>query len=443
MTQASAVSTQQLWRYASVGLVTAAASLPLYMLVPHLYANEFGASLTAIGLLLMAIRLLDAWTDPWFGRRIDQTSSRRFERWMQPALILLTLGFWALVFPPSLVRDDQLLLVYLAVTTLLVSLSNGVVTVAHQAWPVQWVGLHPDQLRLVSAREFLSLVGVIAAAGLAAADARLGLLVLLSLSALGATLAIKGLPGQQASETGDPHKAAFETGPSGGVETEGRTESGASGASGVRGLLVMLTINALANAIPATLFLFFVTDYLQADRSTASALLVAYFLAALGSIPLWQGPLKRLGPDKTLMLSMAIGFASFIWVLLLPTDGLIWFGLICLLTGAALGAELICPGLLLAQRLRQDSTNPHRLGSGLAFGQWQLLAKCSLALAAGLCLPALAQLGYTPGDSQTSESLLWVYAGLPCLLKALAIGLQARQLQNASPLNKDPFHASS
>ncbi|MFZ9071268.1 MAG: MFS transporter, partial [Burkholderiaceae bacterium] len=61
----------QVWRYASVGLVTASASLPLYLLVPHLYAQTLGASLTAVGLILMAVRLLDAWTDPWFGRLID------------------------------------------------------------------------------------------------------------------------------------------------------------------------------------------------------------------------------------------------------------------------------------------------------------------------------------------------------------------------------------
>jgi GPH family glycoside/pentoside/hexuronide:cation symporter len=416
----------QVWRYASVGLVTAAASLPLYLLVPHLYAQTFGASLTAVGLILMAVRLLDAWTDPWFGRLIDQTKGPRFQVWIRPALVILVIGFLALFLPPAGLLSETALLIYLAVSASLISLANGVVTVAHQAWPVQWKpDAHqlPEQLQLVSAREWLILVGVIVSSALAAGDQRVALCAVLFGAAGLSFWLIRGLPGQDSD-----HGSVGVARPLG--------QASPMPHQMVR-LLTMLTVNALASAIPATLFLFFVSDYFAASRTTASVLLLTYFGSALVGIVLWQRPLTRLGPSRIMTTAMAMGCLSFVWVLLLPNDGLIGFAIVCVLTGLALGAELICPALLLGQQLQ---ATPQTLGasqSATIFGRWQLLAKCSLAAAAGLCLPGLALLGYQPGTSEGLQGLLWVYAGLPCLLKLVAIGLQSKIPNTTSPQTRE------
>jgi GPH family glycoside/pentoside/hexuronide:cation symporter len=420
-----ALTRVQLWRYASVGLVTAAASLPLYLMVPHLYAQTMGAPLAAVGLVVMTVRLLDAWTDPWFGRLIDQTQGPRFEAWIRPALVILTIGFLALFMPPDGLVGSPFLLVYLAVAAGLISLANGVITVAHQAWPVRWKpAAHQgaDQVRLVSAREWLTLVGVIVSAGLAAADQRLALCVLLLCAAALAFGLIRGLPGQ--------------------VDGPGEANDGSQPTRLPRGLnrlLLMLTVNALANAIPATLFLFFVSDYFQADRTVAPALLLSYFISALLGIFLWQNPLRRYGAHHIMTAAMLMGCFSFVWVLLLPSDGLIGFAVVCVLTGLALGAELICPAVLIGQHLQAAQPDNGSTQAGRVFGRWQLLAKCSLAAAAGLCLPGLALLGYQPGDSQALGGLLWTYAGLPCLLKLLAIGLQVTgQTNPQNPAQERP-----
>ncbi|MFZ9161635.1 MAG: MFS transporter [Burkholderiaceae bacterium] len=411
----------QVWRYASVGLVTAAASLPLYLLVPHLYAQTFGASLTAVGLVLMAVRLLDAWTDPWFGRLIDQTKGARFEAWIRPALLVLAVGFLALFLPPAGLKGHAGLLVYLAVTASLISLANGVVTVAHQAWPVRWKPTPPelpDQVRLVSAREWLTLIGVIFSAALAAGDQRIALCAVLVGAASLSFWLIRGLPGQGQESTSVG--ARFTPGPAGPLDK-----------NMVR-LLTMLTVNALASAIPATLFLFFVSDYFQASRSTASVLLLMYFVSALAGILIWQKPLTRLGPHRIMTVAMVLGCLSFVWVLLLPTNGLYGFAVVCVMTGLALGAELICPALLIGQHLQATPQGQGPSQSAAIFGRWQLLAKCSLAAAAGLCLPGLALLGYQPGTTEGVQGLLWVYAGLPCVLKLVAIGLQSK-IHNTPP----------
>jgi hypothetical protein len=85
----------------------------------------------------------------------------------------------------------------------------------------------------------------------------------------------------------------------------------------------------------------------------------------------------------------------------------------CIAAGAALGADLALPPVLLAATLGE------RLGAGTGFGLFTLLGKLALALA-GLALPLLAWLGYQPGAGG-GASLVLAYAVLPCLLKLLAI----------------------
>ena len=60
--------------------------------------------------------------------------------------------------------------------------------------------------------------------------------------------------------------------------------------------------------------------------------------------------------------------------------------------------------------------------TGAYFGLWTFANKMNLALAAGIALPLLAALGYTPGAPDAPRgALAFVYAGLPCLLKLGAI----------------------
>ena len=50
--------------YGGLGLPLAFVALPLYVLLPHHYATQFGMPLATLGALLLAARLLDAVADP-------------------------------------------------------------------------------------------------------------------------------------------------------------------------------------------------------------------------------------------------------------------------------------------------------------------------------------------------------------------------------------------
>jgi Na+/melibiose symporter-like transporter len=99
------------------------------------------------------------------------------------------------------------------------------------------------------------------------------------------------------------------------------------------------------------------------------------------------------------------------------------FVLVCALSGVALGTDLALPAALLAGTIA--SSGDRGRAEGAYFGWWNFATKLNLALAAGIALPALAWLGYTPGaqDAAALQTLTIAYCLLPCGLKLLAATL--------------------
>jgi Na+/melibiose symporter-like transporter len=77
----------------------------------------------------------------------------------------------------------------------------------------------------------------------------------------------------------------------------------------------------------------------------------------------------------------------------------------------------------------------HGRAEGAYFGWWNFATKLNLALAAGLALPVLGWLGYTPGTSDAAalQTLSLAYCLLPCALKLLAATLLYTLLIRKSP----------
>jgi Na+/melibiose symporter-like transporter len=105
--------------------------------------------------------------------------------------------------------------------------------------------------------------------------------------------------------------------------------------------------------------------------------------------------------------------------------GDVWpFALVCIFSGAALGADLTLPAALLADIGAAAEARPEGGGAGAYFGWWNLVAKLNLALAAGLALPLLDLSGYRPGVSPAEAGsllgLVALYCGLPIVFKTVA-----------------------
>jgi len=123
---------------------------------------------------------------------------------------------------------------------------------------------------------------------------------------------------------------------------------------------------------------------------------------------------------------MVMTVAVFIWSLVLGAGDVVGYTAVCALSGLALGADLIAPGALLNGVLQ--SQGKHAQQAGAYGGWWQVATKLNLALAAGVALPLLEWLGYTPGaqDPVALSALSWSYALVPCGLKLWALVLLIR-----------------
>lgn len=410
----TALSASQAARYGLMGLPLAFVALPLYVLLPNHYARAFGVPLATLGALLLATRLADALIDPLLGRISDRLFRRSVPAllaYAAAACLLMGAGFALLFFPP--LRSGAGLVAFSAAMLMLTYASFSAVTLAHQSWGALLGGDALRQSRLVAWREGLGLVGVLLAS---VAPVALGLPAMVGLFWL--ALVLGWLAWRLAPR---PHPVAAQAKAGADGETAGVWLPWRRGP--FRRLLLVFVLNGIASAVPATLVLFFVQDRLQATTAMEPLFLGSYFLAAALSMPLWLAAVRRFGLARSWLAGMGLAVAVFVWAATLGAgDGLLFIA-ICVLSGAALGADLVMPGAMLAGFIARAGD----LGrvQGAYYGWWNFATKLNLALAAGLALPLLALFGYVPGtrEPQALQALTVAYCLLPCVLKLAAAGL--------------------
>lgn len=414
---ASREPNQPQWRLSWMALPLAFVSLPLYVLLPHHYATQWGISLSSLGAVLLAVRGLDALLDPWLGARCDAWFAHgmaQVQGWARRLAVLLSAGFAGLWLP-----DVWLSLAGLAVTpshvlqlaTLCLLLAYGAATTLNlllQSWGTRMGGSVTRQSRIVAWREGMGLLGVILACVLPTLCSEAQLVGCFALMlVLGAGL-------WQLAPQPDAPSPHLDT-----MQGVGHAASPWRQAA-FRALLRVFVLNGVASAVPATLVMFFIQDRLQAPAGFEAYYLGTYFVAATLSLPLWLRLIRQLGLVRAWLCGMVLAMTVFVWTVTLSAGDWWGFGVICMLSGLALGADLVVPGALLTGVIQQAGDSGQH--EGRYMGWWQVAIKLNLALAAGLGLPTLQALGYTPGttDTQGLWALALAYGALPCALKLAA-----------------------
>ena len=308
-------------------------------------------------------------------------------------------------------QGEQALAWWALLCLLATYLAYSQLSIAHQSWGARLGGDEALRSRIVAWREGAALVGVVLASLL---PSLLGLPAMLGVFA--ATLVLGwwawACAPRPAAQGADMH----------GVYHPAQHASlwRPWGRPAFRRLLAVFMLNGIASAIPATLVLFFVQDRLQAPSTQEPLFLGAYFVCAALSIPLWLRAVGRFGLARTWLMGMLLAVAVFAWTAALGTGDAIAFAVVCALSGVALGTDLALPSALLAGVIAYEGDSGQH--EGAYFGWWNFATKLNLALAAGLALPLLALLGYTPGTRSEAglQTLSLAYAVLPCLLKLAA-----------------------
>lgn len=393
--------------YALFAALLAAAGLPIYIHAPKFYVDEYGVSLTALGSVLFGLRLLDVVQDPALGWLAQALRHKRglAVTVAGAVMALAMLGLFAVPAPMAPV-------LWFALMLTLVFSAFSFLTICFYAQGVAKADSLPGagHLTLARWRETGALLGVCLASvaplllGLALDRPFAGFAIGFAVLALWAVVAMR----REWRATGLPGASGFGT-----VLRDGQA----------RRLLLIALVNAAPVAVTSTLFLFYVELALEAP-GWEGPLLLLFFIAAAAAAPLWGMLAERHGPRRVLLAAMALGIAAFGGALFLGPGDVVLFALVCLASGAVLGADLTLLPAMFASRMAQISPS-----AAEGFGLWSFVSKLTLAFAAAALLPALEGAGLqtaTGTSSDTSISLLiWFYAGVPCALKLLAIALLA------------------
>ena len=401
----------RLLAYGLPGLPLAALGLPLYIYLPTYYARDMALGAGVVGTVLLLARLFDVITDPLVGMMNDRWQWRGWRRRlaMVAGTPFLLLGTWLLFQPPSDVGPGWLLM-----GTLLAYWGWTLISIPHAAWGAELSPDYHERSRLAASREGFQALGVLVAltlpllAGTAQnIEATLRLLLYgialalpLSVGAAVFSLPESGLPGRQ-SISRSRCRSLLRNRP-------------------LRLLLLTYILDGLANGLPATLFLLFVGERLQAPEAVAP-LLALYFLMGIVALPAWVRLSRRIGKHRAWAFSMGLGALSMVIVPWLGPKDLTIFAVTVAITGSTLGADMTLPTAMQADVVDIDRLLSGGERAGLLFGLWGLVTKLALALAVGIAFPLLELAGYEPGLRTQPDSALWtlswLYAGLPVLLK--------------------------
>lgn len=390
--------------YALFAAMLASAGLPIYIHAPKFFVDSYGVSLASLGAVLFGLRLLDVVQDPAFGWLADKTRSSRALT-VLVAVVILAISMFCLfaVTPPV----APLLWFALCLTGLFSAFSF--LTICFYAQGVTKAEtMRGGHFRLAAWRETGGLLGVCVAA--ATPTLLLGFTSPFAIFSTGfgafcilAYLSMRRqwIAGEVPGETGFREVLRDAT---------------------ARRLLVIALVNAAPVAVSSTLFLFFVESRLLAP-GWEGPLLLLFFLAAAASAPVWGKLAERYGAKPVLLSAMVLAIVAFGYAAALGPGDTTAFAIICIASGAAMGADLTLLPAIFARRMSVVAPN-----AAQAFGLWSFVSKFTLAFAAVTLLPLLQASGFNSGATNPVEALTMLsvlYALVPCVLKLIAIGLLA------------------
>ncbi|MEN0001708.1 MAG: MFS transporter [Pseudomonadota bacterium] len=406
--------------YALPAIPLAALTLPLYILVPTFYTETLGLPLAAVGAALLAVRIFDAVNDPLIGFVADKwrPSFGRRRTLMALAVPVTALSAFMIFNPPS---DATAL--YLAAWGMLLTVGYTATVIPFFAWGAELASDYRTRSTVAGWREAMTLVGTLIAIALPFSLqitdpealhglALLGYAVAVSLPII-AAFTILRLP-----EPGEYTRQAISLRDGWGFLLANKP---------FLRLLGAFFLNGLANGIPATLFLYFVSDIIG-EPDLRGPLLFLYFLCAIAGVPVAGWASRKIGKHRAWSIGMCCAVLAFAPVTLLGQGDVLPYAIICAVTGFIVGFDLSIPPAIQADVIDVDTASSGEQRSGLYFAAWSLATKLSLALGVGIAFPLLDLFGFQAGAGPTQDadalfSLAIIYGWIPIVLKICAIAL--------------------
>ncbi|WP_165498342.1 MFS transporter [Siculibacillus lacustris] len=397
------LSLSRLLAFAAPALPIAAFQLPFVIIVPKYYADNVGLSLTLVGALIIAVRLIDAMLDPFIGYFSDHSRPKwgRRRTWFGIAAIPTTIGA-LMVFRPFPDVDPSNTLFWggwFFVWSVMMSLGYTALSLSHQSWAAEISTSYYGRNRTFAAREVSVVMGTLVATGLPFVLSRVGLPgdepVLIGLSLL-VGIALPLLAFGTVRFVPEPR------------HTKHAPTPFMTGIRGMRDnapflrLLLAFALSNMANGVPAAILLYFVRDYIHGNEETQRFFLLLYFLAGVLSTPLWLWVSRKTSKHRAWSIAMIVASIAFVWTPFVGFDTLgpwsVWaFGVIMIFAGMAVGADLMLPPSMQSDVIDLDTARTGEQHTGFYFAIWALATKIALSIALGFGFVILGAVGFNKG----------------------------------------------
>ena len=392
-------------RYALFGSALAFAGPPIYIHIPKLYSELHGVELSLLGFLLLALRSVDFIQDPLLGWAISRTEKYKRNMLALGFAGLLCAGMIALFYPQPLLSPAM----WLCFSLVVVFTGFSGLQILYYSSGVAMTAQQTSHEKIASYREAGILFGICAAcvapiffASQVGEKQGYFIYSLLFCLFLLTTMFMMQNHWKQNVQN----------------NTISDSYSDLLNDRIFVSLLAIGFLNTLPVGITSTLFLFYVDDLLNAPEH-AGYMLLLFFLSAAIAAPLWGKIAQQFGSKPTMIVGMFLAIITFIVAWKLQAGDYQIFYIVCITSGAALGADMTLMPAMLSTRLETLTKGAER-----AFGLWGFVNKSTLALAAGIILPALSLSGFSSNAQNTPDALnalSFYYAAVPCLLKFVAI----------------------
>lgn len=408
------ISKLQIFFFSFLALPLAFVGIPIYLNIADFYARKFDISLATIGILLIFIRIIDALQDPFIGYFSDYLSQKKVTRKniIYGSSALLCIAFY-LVFNPPKSLDENFLILWFSCSLIATYTFFNFTIINFESLAAIMAKSDQQRILINSFKEMLGVIGMIFAFSFPA--------VLISFFNLDTdnlymVLSLVFASLMLLASFGFFRKVNFKEEV---INLHQKPKTKFFAIFQDRKFLVFLGIfllNAVAVGLPAANLNFYVSDVLQMEEKLGWFLSI-YFISACCFIPLWKYLATRFGMIKSWIFSIAGSVLTFSFAYFLTSENANYFYLVCFLSGAFLGADLIMPPAILAKITadKQEKISSY-------FSWWNLTAKMSLMIAASSSLIFLGLSGYQPGSLvEGVDNISFFYALLPCILKTLTI----------------------
>lgn len=403
------LSRSELALYAAPSLALAGVGLPLIALLPTYYASVLGLNLGAVGVVFMAVRLIDIAVDPMLGVLMDRTRTPwgRFRPWLCVGTPIMMAATAMLFFARPGVGP-----LYLGVGLGVAYLGWSICVLAQSAWGALLSADYHERSRVYSWWQAFNLMGLLLVLLVPAAAARWGLdsqgdsmmvmgVLLIVLYPLTTAVAV-GQVREPAPDSARPRASLadwlllFRLG-------------------AVRRVMSVDLVLGLSFGMQASLFLFYFEAAKGISPLTANLLLLAYFLAGLAGGPIWTALSRRIDKHRALAASCLFYLVGIGGLYLTPAHSLGWAAAAAVVAGLPYSAPNLLSRSMLADAGDEELLHTGVDRTGLLYAVLNSSTKVGAALAVGATFVGLDRAGF---DARSAHNAPGALAGLALLFLA-------------------------